>query len=120
MYVKWEERLERRGSTAVLVEAIRVDGKPRQRHIAYLSTYPGPLSLFWEDEDNVRQRAWFWHRVRQRLDNLDLTAEQRKHIETLMAKRLPEPTPAEITAYDQVRRPWLGNWPPGTLGVTAP
>jgi hypothetical protein len=136
MYVKWEHRDERRGTAAVLVEASRVNGKPRQRHIAYLGTYPGWLLLIKNDEDNVHRRAWFWHDITQRLASLDLTAEQRSHIKTLVAKRVPKPTTAEITAYDQTERArrrewWIQrgeeppphiwvNWPPRTRGVVKP
>jgi hypothetical protein len=100
MYVKWGERLGRRGTAAVLVESSRVDGKPCQRHIAYLGTYTSGLYSLKEgeyhDEHNVHRRAWFWHRMTQRLASLNLSAEQRSHIKTLVAKRLPKPTTAEI------------------------
>jgi hypothetical protein len=136
MYVKWEERLERRGTAAVLVESSRVNGKPRQRHIAYLATYTNSLYSLEEgehhDEHNVHRRAWFWHHMTQRLAGLALSAEQRNHITTLVAKRLPKPTTAEVTAYDQTEcareREWWKqrgeephvNWPPRTRGVAKP
>jgi hypothetical protein len=126
MYVKWEDRLSRRGTAAVLVEARRIDGKPRQRHIAYLATYPGGLWSIGEDAHNVHTRTWFWYRLTQRLAKLDLSAKQQKHVKASVAKRLPKPTQDEITAYDQARQAgtWEGrgfprrvNWPPVTRGV---
>jgi hypothetical protein len=140
MYVKWEHRWGRRGTAAVLVESARVDGKPRQRHIAYLATYTNSLYSLKEgehhDEHNVHRRAWFWHDIMQRLASLDLSAEQRSHITTLVAKRLPKPTTAEITAYDQTEcarirkhNGWPDDanfpgaflhWPPRTRGAAKP
>ena len=126
MYVKWEDRWTRRGTAAVLVESSRVGGKPRQRHIAYLGTYPSSLFLIKDDAHNVHTRAWFWHRMVERLAILDLTVEQRKHIIALAAKRVPKPTREEITNYDQAERarlrrqdadPVYLRWPPRTLGV---
>ena len=51
MYVRWQRRDERRRTTirfvymvptadeyAVLVESVRVNGEPRQRHVAYLGS----------------------------------------------------------------------------------
>jgi hypothetical protein len=140
MYVKWEDRLNRTGTAAVLVEAQRIEGKPRQRHIAYLGTYTNSLYSLEEgeyhDEHNVHRRAWFWHGMTQRLAKLNLSAEQRSHIKTLVAKRLPKPTEAEITVYDQKERARIRkhhgwpddanfpgaflHWPSGTQGAAKP
>ena len=120
----------------MLVESSRLKGKPRQRHIAYLATYTHSLSSIEEDEHNVYRRAWFWHGMTQRLASLNLSAAQRSHIKTLVAKRLPKPTEAEITAYDQTERARIRkdngwpedadnrgaflHWPPRTRGVGTP
>ena len=55
MYVKWEDRWTRRGTAAVLVESSRVGGKPRQRHIAYLGTYPSSLQLMAFTDEQLAQ-----------------------------------------------------------------
>jgi hypothetical protein len=40
---------------AILVESVRVDGRPRQRHIAYL------LSFVESELPNVYRRFYLWH-----------------------------------------------------------
>jgi hypothetical protein len=74
MYVRWQWWYQRRRGSelfhrdtpatghAILVEAVRIDGKPKQRHIAYLGSVHG--------EQDVYYRAWWWHRMSAKLDAL--------------------------------------------------
>src|SRR6187431_523753 len=71
---------------AILVEAVRVDGKPRQRYIAFISSY---------EPERLGDRFRFWREARQRLDRLDnrITPEDRVKIEAALARRVPPTTP---------------------------
>src|SRR5215204_3510922 len=52
---------------ALLVESVRIDGKPRQRHVAYL------FSIWHGEEDKLGDRHWqvrWWVEASDRLDEL--------------------------------------------------
>jgi hypothetical protein len=73
---------------AILVEAVRSDGQPRQRHVAYLgSITESALSI-------VAQRHYFWEEASKRLDALGnrVRREDRGKIEAALAARVPRPT----------------------------
>ena len=110
MFVRWQSRKRTKRSpafgsfwgedgkryydttwTAVLVEGRRVNGKPRQKHIAYLGSFPeSALSI-------PHQRGYFWNHIREKLDRLGdrITADQRANIEGKIAERVPPLTAAE-------------------------
>jgi hypothetical protein len=77
---------------AILIESVRIDGKPRQRHIAYLAginekaivEFVGARVRFWREVDAVL------HRLSNRL-----TAAERERIVAAVAAKVPRPTPAE-------------------------
>jgi hypothetical protein len=76
---------------AILVESIRINGKPRQRHIAYLG------SITDSRIEVVHQRRYFWDNV---LDGLDRQANRmsiadRKRIEAAIALKVPRLTRQE-------------------------
>ncbi len=76
---------------ALLVESRRVNGKPCQKHIAYLGSFPeSALSI-------PHQRDYFWIHLREKLDRLGnrITADQRANIERKIAERVPPLTAAE-------------------------
>lgn len=100
MFIRWQTRKRNHANYgnywrsdvtwfAILVEAIRVDGKPRQKHVAYLGSFTeSQLAL-------PSQRVWMWDGMTERLDRLDnrIAREDRKSIEAALAKRLgPRPT----------------------------
>ncbi len=71
MFIRWQKRKRRDGVTrlnAVLCESRRVDGKPRQEHIAYL----GAIDDVWLDQPlddpgaNLK-RYEFWEKAEKRL-----------------------------------------------------
>ena len=71
MFIRWQKRKRRDGVTrlnAVLCESRRVDGKPRQEHIAYL----GAIDDIWLDQPlddpgaNLK-RSEFWKKAEKRL-----------------------------------------------------
>jgi hypothetical protein len=45
MYLRWKRN--RRSSSAVLVESVRVNGRPRQRYIAYLGSLSAESVAWW-------------------------------------------------------------------------
>jgi hypothetical protein len=133
MYVRWQywgqrkRRIERwyweppADARAVLVESARVDGKPKQRHIAYL----GPVHF----KRDAHYRAWWWHHLTAKLDRLgNRIAKHRAKIEMALAKNVAPVTAAEVTVFDlqhqqqfraehgECRNCYL-DWPPGQDGV---
>jgi hypothetical protein len=79
---------------AVVVESVRVNGKPRQRHVAYLaSTTESRIAV-------DHQRRYFWDEVLDGLDRLGnrMSIEDRKRIETAIALKVPRLTREEHEA----------------------
>jgi hypothetical protein len=88
MYVRWMNK--RSKSTihwaAILVENVRIDGKPVQRHIAYLA------GITQADATGAKaKRAVFWRRARQMLKGLNgrVTAADVRKIKAALALRVP-------------------------------
>lgn len=79
---------------AILVESKRVDGKPKQRHIAYL----GSFKEHWRDV--VQYRVQWWQDMSERLDRLGnlITPDDRRRIEAALAKRMPPVTAEDLAA----------------------
>jgi hypothetical protein len=84
---------------AVLVESVRVDGKPRLRHIAFIASYDPDPNPRWANS----RRGRFWLTARERLDKLAnrITLEQRARIEATLAERVPPLPPDEQAAFDR-------------------
>ncbi len=70
---------------AVLIQAVRVNGKPRQRHIATIA------SIAESGIEVDHQRRYFWDDVCERLDQLGnrLTVEDRRRVEATIAIKVP-------------------------------
>ncbi len=104
MYVRWKKRLRKRASqgepsyllSAALTESHRVNGKPRQRTIAYL----GSIRNECIDLPFCLPRRDFWQRVTTRLDALDLSASERATIEDVLGRVVPRPSEEEIAAAE--------------------
>jgi hypothetical protein len=77
MYLRWQSRKRRSAAfrstakkdddvhwAAIIVESARVEGKPTQRHVAYLGGITESAIAI------VAQRAWFWDDVKRRLDRM--------------------------------------------------
>lgn len=77
---------------AIAVESVRVDGKPRQRHVAYLGgiTESGMAIL--------NQRRYFWNDVDKRLDQLSdrIAPGEREKLEAAIEKKIPRLTDGEV------------------------
>jgi hypothetical protein len=74
MFIRWQSRQRRRAKfgrslsdthwRAVLVESVRIDGKPRLRHIAYLAGFTESAARIPE------QRRLLWEQIQKRLKRL--------------------------------------------------
>jgi hypothetical protein len=115
MYVRWQSRKRRRAAygsgsgpdvhwSAILVEALRVKGKPVQQYIAYLGGITESAIAI------VHQRCWFWEHVGECLDRLRnrISAADRQQIEQVVAKRVPRPTKAQYAKCVRDRARWFG------------
>ena len=103
MFVRWQRRGRVRKAkspllTAVLVESRRVDGKPRQRVIAYL----GGIREAHIDERERQHRA-FWRSVDVHLDALGLDPETRARVEASVESRVRRVTPENQAEFDAAR-----------------
>jgi hypothetical protein len=115
MYVRWqlyrsqardrslrEHNDKRARLKAILVESVRISGKPQQKHIAFL----GSTSIAGSD------RPRFWHQVTRKLTGLSnrLSPTDREQIVAAISEKLGEqpPTKAELEAFEQQRAQWLG------------
>jgi hypothetical protein len=111
MFVRWQKRKRksrafgggRRGTdthwAASLVESVRVDGKPTQRHVAYLA------GITDSGIEIAAQRAFFWQKATEQLDRLAnrISKDDRARIEDLIEKRVPRLTRKE---YDDCLARW--------------
>ena len=93
MYVQWQSRKfnkntrwRRRGDVhwrAILIENVRVDGKPAQRHIAYL----GGITERNIAHEKPAHRIYFWNGVEQKLAVLNFSAKERNAIVQVIAEK---------------------------------
>lgn len=83
---------------AVLVESRRIDGKPRQRHIAHIASI---REVDLEPGAKPQWRIAFWKRVDAKLSELDLTIDQVKRVRESIAQKVPLPTDDESETYRQ-------------------
>jgi hypothetical protein len=71
--------------TAVIVESVRIDGKPRQQHVAWLASIT-------ESRIEVdHQRRYYWDAVYERRDQLGnrISIDDRRRIEAAVARKVP-------------------------------
>jgi hypothetical protein len=106
MFVRWQCRVRAERNdwalrevgditwNAILVESVRVNGKVRQNHIAYLGSFSTRQAA------SQAQRVYTWEAMLERLDRLSrITPKDRKKIEAAIASKLgPRPTKRERTA----------------------
>ncbi len=123
MFVRWKrressckpsvygrDRAADRGATisAVLVESIRVEGKPRQKFICHLA------KLCERRRDYESTPFIFWEDALKKLDSLPLDEDARKKIEVQLAAKIPRPSDAEMTEFVRGRAEYWQNFK--TLG----
>ena len=93
---------------AILVENVRLDGKPTQRHIAYLAGFTDSAVAI------PAQQRYLWDRIHQRLDRLSdrVSREDRHRIEAMLIKKIGKPpTKAQRAKLDRQRERVLGQFP---------
>jgi hypothetical protein len=81
-----------------LVESQRINGKPRQRTLAYLG------SIRDRHLESPWARHWFWREVSRRLDALTLPKQERVRIEARLLAVVPRPSQEEQEAATQAFR----------------
>jgi hypothetical protein len=92
---------------AILVENVRVDSKPTQRHIAYLAGFTDSAVA------TPAQQRYLWDRITERLDRLSnrITPKDRRHIEAILIKKIGRPpTKAQRAKLDRERERILGSF----------
>ena len=106
MFVRWKKRKratkcgapQRYSWYAEVVESVRIDGKPRQKVIAYLASIkPKDLPFAWE-------RAYFWQRANEKLDALDLDSAERAKLDAQLAEKVRPLTEKEEANVAELRR----------------
>jgi hypothetical protein len=100
MFIRWQQI--KRGKNehwgAVLASSARVNGKPKQTHIA---------NLGWIQKTEVpvgAGRARFWEDVLAALEKLEVPAAERRKLEAAVALKVPPPTAAQRRDYAELRR----------------
>ena len=109
MFIRWIERpsktpgYDETALSLILAETKRIDGKPRQQHIAYLG------GITDEQIANLVSRCYFWDSVNAAFDRLgnQVTADDRQRFEKVIAARVPRPSPS---AYKKAARQVAQRW----------
>jgi hypothetical protein len=103
----------------IIIEAVRIDGKPRQRHVAVLVSFtesevdadrfiafqalpsqPQPQADQLNHWHAAQARLQLWAEMLDRLDRIDrLTRDDRKRIEAAVAEKLPRPSKTELAQF---------------------
>jgi hypothetical protein len=115
MYIRWQSRKRKKAEfgrgkgdvhwSAILAESARVDGKPTQRHIAYLVGFNESAVA------HPQQQLYLWEGIAEQLARLDklLSPEDREKIKAALVKKIGEPpTKAQRAAFDRQREQILG------------
>src|SRR5579864_9453945 len=110
MFVRWKKRMGRAGDitlVAQLVENKRIEGKPRQKVLAYL------YHIKQSELASVTTRYYFWYNVARELKQdyvlTRLTSEQRRAIIEALQKTVPL-TYEEFRAEQARTQAVLGEW----------
>jgi len=93
-----------------LVESVRVDGKPKQQHIAYLAGFTESALT------HPAQQRFLWERIETKLKRLGnrISAEDREAIMKALIKKIGKPpTKAQRAALDRQREQLLGDMADG-------
>ena len=115
MFARWQKRTGLKGGVhwnAALVEAIRVDGNPRQRYVGCLCGI-GQQAL--DGSYRVAVRCGFWDHVMDRLHALGVAPEAHAPIVATLARKVPFPTCEEYIRDHRRAHELLGpefhHWP---------
>jgi hypothetical protein len=110
MFIRWQSRPRRRAEfgygdddthwRVILLESVRIDGKPRQRHIAYLAGFTESAARI------PAQQRFLWERIEKRLKRLGkrIPAKDHKGIMAALIKKIGKPpTKAQRAKLDRQR-----------------
>lgn len=116
MYIRWQSRKRKTSAfgrgredtcwRAILVENVRVDGNPTQRHIAYLAGFPESAAA------HPTQQMFVWDRIDDRLKRLGnrISDEDRDAIMKALIKKIGKPpTKAQRVVINRNREAILGD-----------
>jgi len=108
MYIRWQSRKldkntrwRKRGDVhwrEILIENVRVDGKPIQQHIAYL----GGITKRNIAHEKPAHRIYFWNGVEQKLAVLNFSAKERTTIMQLITERVPRVSSRQYQQHARV------------------
>jgi len=82
---------------AHLVESKRIDGKPRQKVLAYLGSIR--VNRLTTSEDQLH----FWRHAQAAFKKAKLTSEQKQAMDVLLLRRVAKPSPEMIADIDYIR-----------------
>jgi hypothetical protein len=110
MFIRWQYRQRKRAKfgrhksdthwRAILVESVRIDGKPRQRHIAYLVGFTESASRL------PAQQRFVWEHIEKQFKRLGklIPAKDRQAILAALIKKIGKPpTKAQREKLDRQR-----------------
>jgi hypothetical protein len=116
MYIRWQSRKRNRakfggghqdiGWSAILVESVRVDGKPKQQHVAYLAGFTESAIAA-----HPAQQRFVWDRIEDKLKRLGnrISDEDRDAIVKAVIQKIGKPpTKAQRDALDRSREEFMG------------
>jgi len=104
MFIRWQTHRSKggtyRGATtrirAILLEAVRIDGKSRQQYVAVVAS-------FVDGQLDVEARREFWKAAEKRL-SIYAQDDDRSRIDAALARRVPPLTSEEVEAHDRQRK----------------
>ncbi len=110
MFIRWKRRQRSvrvylRGNVPAwtrylyLCESKRIEGKPRQRVVAYLGDFQERYAHD-ESEEGIKRRKSFWWRADQWLEDRELMDEETcKRLQAKIAEAVPRPDEQALSAY---------------------
>lgn len=95
MFVRWKMRQSRGEDvrtlhSAVLVQSVRINGKPRQKIIAFLGSLREPIHV---------AQPYFWHNAETALNNAGIDGDTQMGILEKLATKTSRPTPKQMEAH---------------------
>jgi hypothetical protein len=95
MFFRWKKQKLKRMSrgrpafnvAAEIVQSVRVDGRPRQKVVKWLSNYESKCL------DDLAEQRSFWERADKNLDAMNLEPARRMEFEAKMLAVVPRPDP---------------------------
>jgi hypothetical protein len=112
MFIRWQKRISRSdwgkpdiAWNAVLLDPIRINGKPRHRYIGCIAS----IKQSRIDMDDACLRCWFWDHALEQLHQFSNQVNEldRKRIIAMLSEKVPMPTRAEYKlCHRSVRESW--------------